>query len=182
MSTETIIIAENTTTVTKTASQLVQGDLLISEIMPNPDKTTDDLGEWFEIYNNTNSAVNLNGLCIKSGTKTITLTIDATVAPGQYVFMCKDIQGGAGAIYYYGTALSLVNTSGNLQLYNSNKTGATLLSEMTYATSPTGASLSLDPSKLSFAAAQDPSSWCAAQAVYATGDKGTPGAQNQPCN
>lgn len=180
LSKETYTISDKSSP-TKMLYQLSQGDILITEILPNPDKIADELGEWFEIFNNTPSIVNINGLYVKAGTKTLSITTDILIEPGQYAFLCKDVQGGEGAITYYGTALSLVNSTGSIQLYNSNQSDATLLSEMNYSSSPTGASLCLDPSKLTFAQAQDPSSWCTATNVFSTGDKGTPGAVNTTC-
>jgi len=150
--------------------------------MPNPDKVADELGEWIELYNNTTSNVNLNGLVVKVGTKSLTIPVDYTLQPGGYAFVCKDSQGGAGAIYYYGTALTLVNSNGSIQLYNSALSTAVLLSQVSYTTSPTGASLSLDPVNFSFTLASDIASWCTATEAYSTGDKGTPGTANPACN
>ena len=182
MEKETIMITENTSAVVKKMADVLQGEILITEVMANPDKIADELGEWFEIYNNSTSNININGLYLVAGTKNMSVTFDYTILPGQYAFLCKDAQGGAGAINYYGSALTLVNTNGSISLYNSNQPGATLLCGMTYSTSPTGASLSLDPNKLTFTGANDPSSWCTSRQVYSTGDKGTPGVQNEACN
>ena len=44
-----------------------------------------------------------------------------------------------------------------------------------------GASLSLDPGAFTPASAADPTSWCAGQTAYDTGDLGTPGAANDSC-
>ena len=41
------------------------GDLLITEIMANPAAVSDSNGEWFEIFNTSSNAINLNGLIIK---------------------------------------------------------------------------------------------------------------------
>ena len=41
------------------------GNLMITEIMQNPSFVTDTYGEWFEIFNPTNSAINMNGWKIK---------------------------------------------------------------------------------------------------------------------
>ena len=45
-----------------TVDQLVAGDLVVTEIMNNPAVVTDNVGEWFEIYNNSGREINLNGL------------------------------------------------------------------------------------------------------------------------
>jgi len=181
MSTEIVSISETPTVqATKTVSQLVAGDLLLTEVMADPDKVTDTYGEWFEIYNNATYPININGLIVKVGTKTYTVSINHEILAGEYVFFGKDVQGGAGALVYYASAISLVNSSGSIQLLSTD--GVTEIAAMNYATAPTGASLSLDPTKMTYALAKDPSSWCIATQAYSTGDKGTPGAANSACN
>ncbi|MFT5684783.1 MAG: hypothetical protein ACI8RZ_005727, partial [Myxococcota bacterium] len=43
-----------------------EGQLLITEVLVNPDSVTDPLGEWVELYNTTNQTLILNGLVIGS--------------------------------------------------------------------------------------------------------------------
>jgi len=180
MSTEVITITETTTSnPTKTIADLVAGNLLITEVMADPNAITDAQGEWFEIYNNASFAVNINGLIVKTNTKSMTINLDHSMQPGEYVFFAASLSAATGALFYYGTALSLVNSSGSLQLL-SNTT--TIIAEMTYSTAPTGASLSLDPTKMTYLLAKDPSSWCTATQTFSTGDKGTPGLINPACN
>ncbi len=179
---EVISLTETPTVVSKTMDELVAGNIIISEVLPDPAKTSDDVGEWFEIFNNTSFAINLNGITFKVGSKAYNYSGDKVLNAQSYGYFGKDIQGGAGAIAYYGAALSLVNTSGGIQVYNSNLSTAVLLSEMTYSSSTSGASLSLDPSKLTFDDAKQQSSWCTATQVFSTGDKGTPGLSNSACN
>ena len=51
------------------------GDLIISEYMADPSNLSDTEGEYFEIYNNTGSAININGWNIKDdGTNFHTIT------------------------------------------------------------------------------------------------------------
>jgi hypothetical protein len=181
MSTEIVSISETPTVqATKTVSQLVAGDLLLTEVMADPDKVTDTYGEWFEIYNNATFPININGLIVKVGTKIYTVSISHEMQIGEYVFFGKDAQGGAGALVYYSSAISLVNSSGGIQLLSTD--GVTEIASMTYTTAPTGASLSLDPTKMTYTLAKDPSSWCTATQAYSTGDKGTPGTANSACN
>jgi len=42
------------------------GDLIISEIMQNPSAVADDKGEWFEIFNGTDSSIDINGWIIRN--------------------------------------------------------------------------------------------------------------------
>lgn len=41
------------------------GDIMISEIMQNPDQVSDTNGEWFEVFNTTSSPIDINGWRIR---------------------------------------------------------------------------------------------------------------------
>ena len=47
---------------TETAYVPGEGDLIITEVMANPAKCTDAMGEWFEVFNTTGSPVKLDGM------------------------------------------------------------------------------------------------------------------------
>lgn len=44
---------------------IMPGDLLITEVLANPAAVSDSSGEWFEIFNTSSQAIDLNGLLIK---------------------------------------------------------------------------------------------------------------------
>lgn len=50
-----------------TAQAAFISDLLITEVMANPKKVDDKIGEWFELFNPTNDDFNLDKLIIKDG-------------------------------------------------------------------------------------------------------------------
>lgn len=54
----------NVVIISVSASQDGEGNLLVSEIMQNPNGITDSNGEYFEIYNKGGQAVNINGWTI----------------------------------------------------------------------------------------------------------------------
>ena len=54
----------STVTSTPTPSTAQPGDVVITEIMQNPAAVTDTAGEWFEVYNATSQAIDLNGWTI----------------------------------------------------------------------------------------------------------------------
>ena len=56
------------------------GELLISEIMYNPEGVRDDLGEWVEIYNPQGDSLDLDGCTI--GDRAFTSDIENVVIPG----------------------------------------------------------------------------------------------------
>ena len=41
--------------------------IMITEVMPNPSAVSDSYGEWFEIHNNQDTAINISNWVIKSG-------------------------------------------------------------------------------------------------------------------
>ncbi|MFM7143631.1 MAG: ATP-binding protein, partial [Alphaproteobacteria bacterium] len=59
----------------ETGGLLVAGDLLVTEIMPNPNAVSDTYGEWFEITNMTGRDLDLVGLILTDdGGETYTVT------------------------------------------------------------------------------------------------------------
>ena len=59
----------------KTKYQPQSGDIIITEIMQNPDAVLDNDGEWFEIYNTTYEDIDINGWKISdNGTDNHTIT------------------------------------------------------------------------------------------------------------
>ena len=67
-------------------AELSTGDLIITEFLADPSALNDD-GEFFEIFNTTDSTINLNGLTFTEddGTnESFTVIIDAFVNPGEF--------------------------------------------------------------------------------------------------
>jgi hypothetical protein len=52
-----------------TAQAVSISDLLITEVMANPSKVDDRIGEWFELFNPTSESINLNNIIIKDNNK-----------------------------------------------------------------------------------------------------------------
>lgn len=76
-----------------TAVQYQFKDLVVNEIMAAPLSDTNfSTAEWFELYNPTNSAINLTGWKFyeTSTTKNISDTCSAQVKPGMYVVVAED--------------------------------------------------------------------------------------------
>ncbi|MFC2038766.1 lamin tail domain-containing protein [Chloroflexota bacterium] len=61
-----IVVLLATTALTASAKKATSiPDILINEIMPNPNSVPDTDGEWVELYNNSKTAVDINGWTIK---------------------------------------------------------------------------------------------------------------------
>jgi hypothetical protein len=167
-------------------SDLILGELVITEIMLDPEAVSDSVGEWFELYNNTADEVNLDGLEITdNGTNSTTLSGEILVAAGTYAVICVDqdtsTNGGVACDAEWGT-YTLGNTDDEVVL----SYGSVEFDRVEYDggfgfVNPTGASLSLDSGVLDFTDNDDGSNWCEATSSYGDGDLGTPGSANDAC-
>ncbi len=164
---------------------LVAGELVISEIMANPDGE-DNGKEWFEIYNAGSAARELAGLTLVasradgSSEKTHVMATLALPAGGYVVVggVLPDVKP-AYVSYGYGSALgSLLNTSGKLAL----RCGAVLVDDAVYDEMTDGKargfSGAITPDYL---ANDDLERWCDGTEEFIPGSFGTPGGQNESC-
>jgi hypothetical protein len=159
------------------------GDLVITELMPNPAAVADTAGEWFEVLVTSN--VDLNGLEFGTtiGDPDVTLPAGGPCLAAQsgdrVVFARGDMAATNGGISNVLATFSfgLVNTNGTLFVGY----GGTSLDDVTWTTSPDGASLNLDPGSENTTANDDEMNFCAATMAYGDGDFGSPGTANETC-
>ncbi len=163
------------------------GDLIVSEIMKDPNMVPDNQGEWFELYNSTSTTVDLMGVVAQTSSGSFTVGSSLAVAPGDYLVFARNgnagTNGGVTVDYVYGSALSLDNGADNLEIRDS--LGATM-ALITYDmggewVDPVGASMSLDMFGFDPGWNNDPLFWCASTSAYGMGDLGTPGTANDMC-
>jgi hypothetical protein len=174
--------------------------LIINEVLANP-KTgvTDTSGEWFEVYNAGRLPVQMQGMTISDSSsgssgrqKYHVIASSLLVEPGAYVVLGNNgdpsTNGGVPVDYAYGsTALVLSNTVDAIKLSRSLTPGDTLalftLDRIQYASGTIsgkdGISRELKNPALDNAN-MDGSNWgdAAVTAVYGSGGRGTPKAQN----
>ena len=172
------------------------GELVVSEVMQNPDIVADADGEWFEVYNSTTSTLNLYGLSVTDGAGVgFTVDLDVIVASHGYVVFAVDADplnnGGLPVVDYDypGSLFALANSTDTINLYN----GSTLIDGVTYdglGTSaggfpdPTGASMILSSRSFNATSNDRGTSWCTSTSYIAddaTHDLGTPGEANDGC-
>lgn len=174
------------------------GDIVITEIMNNPDPLTDTTGEWFEIYNTTGSDIDIVGWTLKDdGTDTYVIVAGGEsgtgitiVSAGGYLVLGRSDNaaenGGAPVDYSYGTSGHTLGngtdeivliTSAMVEIARVNYDGGTVFPD------PAGASMALDPSALNETDNDNGANWCESTDVYGdgTGSLGTPGAVNASC-
>jgi len=189
-SSEVEIVAVEITDVSNTPQNgaIGFGELLITEIMPNPSALSDTEGEWFEIYNNSDRVINLQNLILgREDVNRHTITDFIDLSPGSYIVIERtDLATGAEG-YTYGSGILLPNTGAVLTIFNEgteSEPGTPIFSVDYGGTdfpNVSGVSISLNPDLFNAADAVMGTSWCSSTSVYSTGDLGTPGAVNDSC-
>lgn len=153
--------------------------IIISEIMPNPSSVSDSYGEWFEIYNTTDSIININGWAIRDNQNDYH-TIDngltsILIHPGQFFVMAINsdnyINGGLYPDYEYDN-LYFSNSEDGIVLLD---TSGAIIDEVHYSSGwafQSGVSMELHDFTIDNNASIN---WSEATLNYGDGDLGSPG-------
>jgi len=158
--------------------------LVINEIMQNPSAVLDDAGEWFEIYNPTGTAVDIDGWTIRDDGIDNHLIDNGgplTVPAGGYVVLGNNVDsgtnGGVTVDYSYGGGFFLSNGADELILEDGglNEVDRVEWDGGPAFPDPNGASMSLINPALDNNVGAN---WCEASTPYGDGDLGTPGGAN----
>lgn len=164
------------------AAGLAVGDLVVTEIMANPGVVSDTVGEWFEIYNASDHAVDLLDLEIAhmSGagirvSNTVVVPADGFAVLGNSI--SSELSTGGYPIDYVYSGFSLRNNSDEIVL----RVMDVVIDTVTYSNPPEGASLSLTATSLDSASNDSEWNWCTSTNLT-SGDKGTPGSANASCD
>lgn len=161
------------------------GDLVITEIMPKPSSASGGatLGQWFEVL--ATRDVDLNGVTLdrandSSSGETLESADCLHLAAGSYAVFARSSDSTMnGGITPMGTFPFSINPTSNpdLQLtYND-----VVIDAVTWTTSTSSASLSLDPDFETSTGNDDANNFCNGVTVYNASDKGTPGTVNDQC-
>jgi hypothetical protein len=170
------------------------GDLIINEVMINPEAVNDSMGEWVEIWNRSTLWITLEGLHLADdGVDDYVIdSIDGqplVVGPDALILICSDADywnnGGVdcdGTFYYWtlGGGFGMSNSSDEVILRSA--TGVTL-DQMSYLSgfSIEGASMGVDPDDATLTGNDDPDNWCDQFGFMSQGDAGSPGLSNDQC-
>ena len=167
---------------------LSQGDIIITEIMNNPSAIDDAQGEWFEIYNNTNSNIDLTGLIVRDMSNSesfeITMQLGFSIAAGSTATFGNNSNpsqnGGIQHDFTY-TNFALSNSGDEIVL----DMNGVVVDAVDYGVSgfpdPNGSSISLSPDHYDATANDDGANWCESTSISTSGDFGTPNAPNGTC-
>ena len=169
------------------SSGLSAGDLVVNEIMQNPAAVNDSVGEYFEIFNTTGAAIDIDGFVISDNdgdSHTINNGGPLSIAAGGYLVLGINsdtgTNGGVPVDYQY-TGISLGN--GADEVIISDNFGLEI-DRVEYDGGPNfpdpgGASMELIPGTANPGTGNDlGSNWQVATAAISGGDLGTPGAVN----
>ncbi len=165
---------------------ILPGDVVITEFLRDPYRVADADGEWFEVYNASGAPLRMCGWRVTDGaTDAITMTTDVYMAPGAYAVFGRSADtarnGGVTVDYAYGLGMALGNGSGDeIVLWQ----GTTTIDAVAYTSSwpfAAGISASLGAAAMNATSNDSAASWCRSTSTFGLGDKGTPGAPNDPC-
>ncbi len=151
------------------------GNIIITEIMANPDTLYDDVGEWFEIFNTSGETFNLKG-CIfnDSGTDSFTISADFEISPAYFATLAISGEPGFTADYIFQN-FSLANSGDGITL---TSLSGVVIDSVSYEGSVAGVSTQLLPSCFNSVDNDEAENWSASTSSY-NGDYGTPGAANE---
>lgn len=170
------------------------GDLLVTEFMPDPDTTSDQRGEWLEIYNNSSLDINLDGHYIEDLDYDHAALDGLTLDSGDWLVVCVEddpTQNGGVTCDLevrrpsYGTCsgtdcMLLGNSDDEIIIENPAGTvdGVSYTSSWVTAGEATG----LDDTCYDEASNDSKSCWCSqSTSISSGGDQGTPGGTNGGC-
>ncbi len=156
------------------------GDIVITEMMPNPAELADSSGEWIELHNVSNASISLQGCTVERDSTSFTIGAALVLEPGEFATIASSAAPGFEPSYVHGS-LGLPNSGSYLISLHCD--GAVLDAvPVDSSTWPAGAgvaaSLSLDHSTA--LDNDEVQHWCAATGEY-NSDLGSPGAANPRC-
>lgn len=168
-------------------SALSAGDLIITELMFNPEDCADFAAEYVEIYNNTDNTVELTNLLVTIGAALDPVfQVNSTLAPRSYGTL-RYTSGAAPACYgFTGNAWyqssKMIDTGTTVRLSNGLVTFDEVFASGWAAIQP-GHAMTLDPDLLDAALNDGADAWCSATSTFPGGliDRGSPNSPNADC-
>lgn len=154
------------------------GDLLITEFMADPDVLSDSQGEWFELYNPSDTQrYRLDG-CVLTDAGADAHVIDALleVPPHGWITLARSAEPGFTPTYVY--ASYVLNNGGDAIRLECD--GVVIASIAYTGVAPPWVAMARDPATFGLETSSS-EAWCRATASY-NGDLGTPNAANGSCH
>ena len=164
------------------------GDILITEVMQNPAKVYDTLGEYFEIHNTRTFEIDINGWTIDDGAAdlhVIKAPGGLIVPPKGYIILGIEadtgLNGGIILQYEYTDVLLGNGIDAIVMSYKGKVSDAVAWDGGIEFPDPKGQSMNLDPLFFTHQANDLGTSWCLSKTLLPSGDFGTPGKANENC-
>jgi hypothetical protein len=167
---------------------ITAGELIISEIMPNPAGVVDPNGEWFEVYNTSSTDIRMCGWVIADNgylTGIYSQITDQLLVPAYgYAVMGRSgsstIMGGVSVDWAYGSSLALSNSADDLYI----TVGFSIIDQVSYTSGwpfASGYSMELKSSAMTSSGNDSSANWCKTTGSISLQDHGTPGTTNSGC-
>jgi len=154
--------------------------VVINEIMPDPESVPDEAGEWFEIYNNSDEAIDLYGWYLQDGsTDSHIISESINLYPGEYLVLGNNdnesSNGGVTVDYEY-FDFDLDNSEDVIMIFTSeNSLVDSIAYNDVFFPVTNGRSIALLNANMENGCSF---SWRQSSATYGDGDIGTPGQDN----
>lgn len=156
------------------------GDLIITELMIDPKALTDAEGEWIELYNATDSMLELRDCQLDDGDDSLHEIPALLVESGAYFTIAREAEPGFHADLV--VPLSLTNSADSVAIIcQGHEIDRVSYDEAADFAIKSGASLALDFEQLDSQANDSASAWCEGHDPYAD-DLGSPGLANPSCH
>jgi hypothetical protein len=161
------------------------GDIIITEIMVDPKSVPDYLGEWFEVYNPTDTAINMkNWVIMDDGADFHTISKDLYVQPGDFAVLginADELTNGGVTCDYQYSSFRIVNFGGDEIVLGFGGAPIDRVSYPGWAVLE-GRSLQLHPDAFDRNWNDLLENWCASTTLMSSGDYGTPCEFNVECD
>jgi hypothetical protein len=169
-------------------AELVAGDLIITEIMANPEDCADFAAEYIEVYNRRELPVNITGLRVLVGGTSVDVSSVGDPIPAGGYGLLRYTTGAPPACYglvanaLYVMAARMPDNGAVIRLSH----GGTVFDEVNatnWAQFAPGAAIELDNGRLDASLNNDAAMWCRAAQVFPSAaiDLGSPGEPNPGC-
>ena len=156
------------------------GEIIITEIMADPNEVSDPDGEWFEIYNTSDRVIDLHGCKIQdSGTDNFYINNTLNISAGEYlVFACSDAATSKLPVVDYVYSGLLLSNSSDELFFSSIE--SLEIDKVGYTSLITGKSIQLLPEVFDSINNDIEAYWTDSTSIVGNGntDMGTPRAAN----
>jgi PKD repeat protein len=177
-------VLRTTTDLVLSLDDLAAGDLVITEVLADPSAVTDAMGEWFELHNTRDVAVDLTGIRVEDlDGAGFTVPGPLVVPGGGYAVFAATadpaLNGGVHADHTW-SSFNLANVEDGLVVSYQGLVFDALTWDVDWPLAG-GESLQLTSDLLDATSNDAAVAWCGSTETFGAGDLGTPGAANEAC-